>query len=255
MIYEKLLEIQAEIPPIEKMGTNPHFKSKYVTLPVLLKVIKPILQKHKVTYTHLLEGGSVVCILRDIKDGDEIRSTLDLSQFNIPDLQKLGSAITYSRRYLLSAMLGIEEDDDDANEAVKPVEQSKTVVKAAFPDKILEPDVFGLIEKATVVETLNKIYDENPDLQKDKAFIAALKTKKEAIKGSTTILTPTVELNEEQTKVYKKLVTEVEALDKEDQAGAKKVLKKIEGVIEAGLIPKEAFSDALMNTLTVQEAL
>jgi hypothetical protein len=35
--------------------------------------------------------------------------------------QKLGSCNTYLRRYSLITLLGLEEDDDDGNEASKPV--------------------------------------------------------------------------------------------------------------------------------------
>ena len=36
------------------------------------------------------------------------------------DMQALGSAITYARRYALVSMLGLEQDDDDGNKACTP---------------------------------------------------------------------------------------------------------------------------------------
>ena len=46
-----------------------------------------------------------------------------LSALKLPDLndpQKLGSAITYYRRYTLASLLGLQAVDDDANLTVEP---------------------------------------------------------------------------------------------------------------------------------------
>ena len=45
---------------------------------------------------------------------------------NITDPQKLGSAITYFRRYTLKSLLAIAEEDDDGNRAAKPFLSTKT---------------------------------------------------------------------------------------------------------------------------------
>ena len=44
-----------------------------------------------------------------------VESSIQLTQFNDP--QKLGSAITYYRRYTLQSLLGLQAEDDDANKA------------------------------------------------------------------------------------------------------------------------------------------
>jgi hypothetical protein len=52
------------------------------------------------------------------------------------DMQGLGSAITYARRYGLSAMVGVAQDDDDGNDASPPKGASKPpAAKAAAAPK------------------------------------------------------------------------------------------------------------------------
>lgn len=52
------------------------------------------------------------------------------------DMQGLGSAITYARRYGLSSLLGIvTEEDDDGEQAIKPSYQGSRVSASASPEK------------------------------------------------------------------------------------------------------------------------
>jgi hypothetical protein len=50
---------------------------------------------------------------------------------NIQDPQKLGSAITYYRRYTLQSLLGLQAEDDDGNTATKQVKEER---KPAFKE-------------------------------------------------------------------------------------------------------------------------
>ena len=49
-----------------------------------------------------------------IETGEKIESFMDLLTVK-PDMQQLGSAVTYARRYSLLPMLNIECEDDDGN--------------------------------------------------------------------------------------------------------------------------------------------
>ena len=62
----------------------------------------------------------VFSCLNDIDSTDSIESSLQLPELNDP--QKLGSAITYHRRYTLASLLGLQAVDDDANIASGKVE-------------------------------------------------------------------------------------------------------------------------------------
>lgn len=119
MIHEKLLKFKALNVTIEKDGVNPHFKNRYSTLnEVLSKVQKPLADmKVLVIQSPRIDG--LETILRDTEDDTEISSLVPYT--GVPDMQKLGGAITYARRYALISMLGLEDEDDDGTTTVKPI--------------------------------------------------------------------------------------------------------------------------------------
>src|ERR1017187_7409040 len=115
----KFLEFQKRVEPIIKDATNPFYKSKYADINSLLATIKPVLN----------ELGIVIIQPLGVQDGKNILTTevldcevdgayklLAKSSIILPDIsdpQKIGSAITYYRRYSLQALLLLEAEDDD----------------------------------------------------------------------------------------------------------------------------------------------
>ncbi len=116
-IYQKLADVKAEIGVISKDSTNPFFKSKYFDINNLLAHVEPILHKHGLVCLQPINNGKVETIIADVDTENEIKSELQLPELNDP--QKLGSAITYYRRYTLASLLALQAEDDDAN-SVKP---------------------------------------------------------------------------------------------------------------------------------------
>src|SRR6056297_256287 len=114
-IYKKLFEAKKEIGKISKDSTNPFFKSKYFDINQLLEHVEPILQKHELLLLQPIEEDKVCSTILDIESEKLISSAIALPQ--ITDPQKLGSAITYYRRYTLQSLLGLQAEDDDANKA------------------------------------------------------------------------------------------------------------------------------------------
>jgi hypothetical protein len=114
-ISQKLLKAQMEIGTISKDGVNPHFKSKYATLPQIIGEVKPILNKHGMLLTQPIIGNKVLSVITDCESGECVNSEIELdTKLNA---QQLGSAITYFRRYTLAALLSLEIEDDDGNVA------------------------------------------------------------------------------------------------------------------------------------------
>lgn len=116
MKQNKLLAIQKAIKPIVKDKANPFFKSKYADINALLAEVKPILNEHSVILLQPTTATGLSTILLDADTGD----TLAQSEITIPpvqDPQKMGSAITYYRRYALQSLLALEAEDDDGNHA------------------------------------------------------------------------------------------------------------------------------------------
>lgn len=110
-----LSEAQGEFPVVAKESSNPFFKSKYAELSTIVRTIQPVLRKHGLSVTQLTEDGENGVSVRTVlmhKTGEYISGVLRMRPVK-DDPQGIGSAITYARRYGLSAILGIATDDDD----------------------------------------------------------------------------------------------------------------------------------------------
>ena len=114
-IYKKLLEFQSQNISVCKGKENPHFKNKYADINEILEKVKPPLSKLGVVITQVPTSEGLKTILHDTESETEIEGYLEFCQRT--DAQKLGSNITYYRRYSLLAMLGLEDEDDDGNKA------------------------------------------------------------------------------------------------------------------------------------------
>ena len=117
--YEKLAAVKAEVGRISKDNSNPFFKSKYFDVNSLLLHVEPIIQKNGLLLLQPIQDNLVKSIILDT-NGFSIESAIVLPELNDP--QKLGSAITYYRRYTLQSLLALQAEDDDANLASKKVE-------------------------------------------------------------------------------------------------------------------------------------
>tara|TARA_R110001592_G_scaffold249013_1_gene511420 strand:+ start:1679 stop:2257 length:579 start_codon:yes stop_codon:yes gene_type:complete len=111
-IYKKIFDLQSEIGVISKDAKNPFFKSKYFDINSLIKQLHPLLIKNKLVLLQPIVNGSVKTIIAGL-DGSSVESSLELPT-NL-DAQKIGSAITYYRRYTLASLLGLQAVDDDGN--------------------------------------------------------------------------------------------------------------------------------------------
>ena len=126
-IYTKLAAVKKEIGAISKDSTNPFFKSKYFDINGLLKHVEPLLDKNGLLLLQPILEGSVCSQIIDVENGDRAESSIQMASLSDP--QKMGSMITYYRRYTLQSLLGLQAEDDDANAASKaskaPPEKTK----------------------------------------------------------------------------------------------------------------------------------
>ena len=119
-IYSKLLKVQTEIGAISKDTKNPFYNSKYFDINSLLRQVMPLLQKQELVLIQPIQDGQVKSVIIDT-EGGSIESTMFLPEINDP--QKLGSAITYYRRYTLQSLLALQAEDDDGNATVNQVSE------------------------------------------------------------------------------------------------------------------------------------
>lgn len=114
-INEKLFALQQEIGAISKDANNPFYKSKYFDINSLLKQLQPLLKKHKLLLLQPIEEDMVYSKIICIEGTGGVISGLQLPEINDP--QKIGSAITFYRRYTLQSLLALQAEDDDGNVA------------------------------------------------------------------------------------------------------------------------------------------
>jgi hypothetical protein len=128
-LAEAYAKFQQEVVNPSNTAKNPQFKSNYAPLDEVINTSKPVLAKYGLSVLQSTgsegEAIKIVSILMH-KSGEYIQSDElvlpayqtkggGVKEFNA---QGAGSAITYGRRYSLSAILGLaSEDDDDGNHA------------------------------------------------------------------------------------------------------------------------------------------
>jgi hypothetical protein len=120
-LYTALVKCQSQIKTALKDSKNPHFKSTYADLTSVMLACKDALAANDLAVLQLSrihESGAPVLVTRIIHtSGEHIEGEFPLVCKDPNDPQKLGSAVTYARRYALSAALGITADDDDGQAA------------------------------------------------------------------------------------------------------------------------------------------
>lgn len=116
-IASALAEAHKHIGAAVKGAANPFFKSSYASLGDVLAVCKEPLASNGLSILQLVGSDTKGTYLETIllhSSGESICSTLTVTPTKANDLQALGSAITYCRRYALQAMMCIPSVDDDA---------------------------------------------------------------------------------------------------------------------------------------------
>jgi hypothetical protein len=113
-MLEKIARIQDKIGTLVK--DTKAYNYKYVDLNQIIEKLTPLLREEGLVLTQPILDGSVITIIEDAKNADDSISSEIPLPLNL-DPQKLGSAITYFRRYTLVSLLALtsEEDDDGAS--------------------------------------------------------------------------------------------------------------------------------------------
>lgn len=164
-LMSALAKAQSVLESAKKDALNPHFRAKYADLSSIFDAIRKPLADNGIA---VMQGCKIVDVARRPSAESKLTGTLgtDVLEFvsvlvtriafedqwiesDTPilcskpnDPQALGSAITYARRYSLSAMLSVAVDDDDGEAAVtrdiKPAAPAAPA-KAKAPSMSLPP--------------------------------------------------------------------------------------------------------------------
>lgn len=129
---EAMLAFQMEAVAATKGGENPHFKSSYSTLEEVMTAAREA-NKYGLYFMQPLDlitvGEQVVQVVKTTiihAPTKEARVSMCPIRSKDPaDPQKMGSGITYAKRYSLQAAMGLPSEDDDGNAAADKAVKSK----------------------------------------------------------------------------------------------------------------------------------
>ena len=114
-----LSKCQAEVSGADKTKLNPAFKSKYADLASVWDACRAPLSKNGLSVVQLPQAdGAKVTVTTMLMhaSGEWICTDLTVTAQAVTPVA-VGSAITYARRYSLSAIVGVAPDDDDGTAA------------------------------------------------------------------------------------------------------------------------------------------
>lgn len=133
------VKAQSKISGASKDKNNPAFKSKYADLESVTDAIRPAAAEFGLAYFQsptLTEDGKLYLVTTIIHESGEWLRHEMIMPISKMDPQGFGSAMTYARRYALSAAFGVAPEDDDGNAASgvtpKPAYTSNAPAKPAY---------------------------------------------------------------------------------------------------------------------------
>jgi len=122
---EALSKAQAKMEAARKDSKNPFFKSKYADYQSIWDAVKLPLTDNGFSVTHHIDfdanGNLTLTTELCHASGEKQVSRFPIRPAKANDMQSVGSAITYAKRYNLAALTAVPvaDEDDDAEAAVE----------------------------------------------------------------------------------------------------------------------------------------
>lgn len=134
-IAPALLRAQKKIGAAIKGSANPFFKSRYADLGAVMEACKEQLNSEGIAVVqpiHSDETGDYVETILVHESGQILTSRMRLLPSK--NMQELGSATSYARRYSLQSMVFVPQEDDDGNHSTfGKGSPDKAPAKSALP--------------------------------------------------------------------------------------------------------------------------
>ena len=160
-IFQKLHCAKQSMGKVIKNATNPHFKRSYADINSIIETVEPILMDCGLILMQPVKDDKVYTIIIDIENGDRFESYMTLPP--ITDAQKLGSAVTYFRRYTLVSLLSLQAVDDDGETASK-APKAKPTLDGERWDKALNAVKAGKFTPEQIKEMYNLTKEQEAQL-------------------------------------------------------------------------------------------
>ena len=121
-LAKALLNVQRTVQPVTKDAENPFTKSWYASLNSVMDACRNALIENGIwmcQYPVPVEQSNSIGLVTKLTHAESGQWQSSLAVVPLPkaDPQGMGSAITYARRYALTAMLGMVTEDDDGEGA------------------------------------------------------------------------------------------------------------------------------------------
>ena len=141
-----LSKAQGKFKAASKDSVNPHFRNRYADLASIWDAIREPLSANGLAVVQGAETSSKEALVTTtlIHESGEWAQTTIAIPIGKSDAQGVGGAITYGRRYGLTALVGIVQDDDDGETAVGRggvLRSTPVITKAGSGGKLPNPDV------------------------------------------------------------------------------------------------------------------
>jgi hypothetical protein len=156
-LFKALASFQQEVPVIHK-GTQ-GFGYSYADLPAIFDKINPLLKKHGLGFTQLLNSKDGInyldTIIYHVESGESIESRTEIPSVSLKgmnDYQSFGSGVTYYRRYALASSLALvtDKDTDASGEQVKKL--------PAIDEKRFQAAIKSILEGTYSIERLKESF-------------------------------------------------------------------------------------------------
>ena len=177
-LIKSLSAFQNECPIIHK-DTKGH-NYTYADLPQIFSTINPLMKKHGLCFSQLLENDGIRTILFHVESGEQLESFTVIPKVklgNMNDFQAMGSGYTYFRRYCLSSILGLVTDKDtDASGTQVPSSNNLSLTTKDL--KELESVLNDCLDVNAVLEVWADVED---NYKLDKRVVNLFSTRKQQL--------------------------------------------------------------------------
>lgn len=128
--HDKLLAFQKGVDAVKKDKLNPFHKNKYADINAFLDTVKPVLSECGLTIHQPIVVREGVMIMQTIISDGKDKLECEMVIPETVDIQKLGAAVTYLRRYSIQSLLALEAEDEDGQTVGKITKPKAKLPKA-----------------------------------------------------------------------------------------------------------------------------
>ena len=167
-----MLIFHDEVNNIPKSAQNPFFKSKYVPLDKILTAIAEPLKTARLSFMQFPKGENELETIIMHESGEWMSECFYMKPVKA-DPQSYGSVITYQRRYALSAILGLNTDeDDDGNKGSSGKEELIDADTQNYIESLIHTSTYDDDMKANLLKRVPGIYKSKAQESIDKLMLS-----------------------------------------------------------------------------------